>query len=138
VVLDPESSRFTWSDAEGAPPTRMRWFLREGWGRPGPLRPGPLAMRAPAATVLPAVRAPAEGGGGGGCRMWRASPVTLALGVNGHAVGSWRVGPRGNGAGLPRPRALSSAARQPSDPDVLRTGAWVRACSRSRIARPSA
>lgn len=91
VVLDPESSRFTWSDADGGPPTRMRWFLREGWGHLAHYDPGPVVMRAPAASVLLPVRAPAEVEVR--LRMVSPSPVTLALGVNGHAVGSWRVGP---------------------------------------------
>jgi hypothetical protein len=69
----------------------MRWFLREGWGALAHYDPGPVVMRAPAATVLLPVRAPAEVEVR--LRMVSPSPVTLALGVNGHAVGSWRVGP---------------------------------------------
>jgi hypothetical protein len=91
VVLDPESSRFTWSDAEGAPPTRMRWFLREGWGDLAHYDTGPVRMRAPAATVLLPTLEPADLELR--LRMVSPSPMALALGVNGHALGSWRVGP---------------------------------------------
>jgi hypothetical protein len=91
IVLDPESSRFTFSDAEGASPTRMRWFLREGWGDGAHYDAGPVLMRAPAATVLLPVRSPAELEVR--LRMTSPSPLALALGVNGHAVGAWRVGP---------------------------------------------
>ena len=91
VVLDPESSRFTWSDADGASPTRMRWFLREGWGDGAHYDAGPVVMRAPAATVLLPVRSPADLEVR--LRMTSPSPVALALGVNGHRVGAWRVGP---------------------------------------------
>ena len=95
VVLDPESSRFTWSDAEGAPPTRMRWFLREGWGDGAHYDAGPVLMRAAAATVLLPVLAPED------VELWlrmaSPSPVALGLAVNGHAVGSWRVGPEETG-----------------------------------------
>jgi hypothetical protein len=48
-------------------------------------------MRAPAATVLLPALAPEEVEVR--LRMASASPVALSLGVNGHAVGSWRVGP---------------------------------------------
>jgi hypothetical protein len=91
VVLDPDSSRFTWSDADGGAPTRMRWFLREGWGDGAHYDAGPVLMRAPAATVLLPVLAPEDVE----LRLRMASPSPLALGlaVNGHAVGSWRVGP---------------------------------------------
>ena len=91
VVLDPESSRFTWSDAEGAPPTRMRWFLREGWGDLPHYDAGPVLMRAPAATVLLPALEPAEVEVQ--LRMVAPSPMAMALAVNGHALGSWRVGP---------------------------------------------
>ena len=91
VVLDPESSRFTWSDAEGAPPTRMRWFLREGWGDGAHYDAGPVLMRAPAATVLLPVLAPADWRCGCAWRLRRRwpwlSPSTAT------ASGSWRVGP---------------------------------------------
>jgi hypothetical protein len=91
VVLDPESSRFTWSDAEGAPPTRMRWFLREGWGDRAHYGTGEVVMHAPAATVLLPVLVPADLEVR--LRMMSPSPMALALAVNGHALGSWRVGP---------------------------------------------
>jgi hypothetical protein len=48
-------------------------------------------MRAPAATVLLPALGPAELEVR--LRMVSPSPVTLALAVNGHALGSWRVGP---------------------------------------------
>jgi hypothetical protein len=91
VVLDPESSRFTWSDGDGAPPTRMRWFLREGWGDGAHYDTGPVVMRARAATVLLPALAPADLEVR--LHMVSPSPVPLALGVNGHSVGSWRAGP---------------------------------------------
>ena len=91
VVLDPESSRFTWSDADGGPPTRMRWFLREGWGDLPHYDAGPVLMRAPAATVLLPALEPAEVEVQ--LRMVAPSPMAMALAVNGHALGSWRVGP---------------------------------------------
>jgi hypothetical protein len=91
VVLDPESSRFRWGDADGGAPTRMRWFLREGWGPLPHYDTGPVLMRATAATVLLPALGPAELEAR--LRMVSPSPVTLALAVNGHALGSWRVGP---------------------------------------------
>jgi hypothetical protein len=91
VVLDPEARRFTWVDPETGQTSGMRWFLREGWGDHPHYDTGPVLMRAGAATVLLPVLAPAELEVR--LRMTSPSPVTLALGVNGHAVGSWRVGP---------------------------------------------
>jgi len=92
VVLDPEASRFLWADAaDGGAPTRMRWFLREGWGPLPHYDTGPVLMRASAATVLLPALGPAELEAR--LRMVSPSPVTLALAVNGHALGSWRVGP---------------------------------------------
>ena len=91
VVLDPESSRFLWGDADGGAPTRMRWFLREGWGPLPHYDTGPVLMRATAATVLLPALGPAELEVR--LRMVSPSPMTLALAVNGHALGSWRVGP---------------------------------------------
>jgi hypothetical protein len=69
----------------------MRWFLREGWGDLAHYDTGPVLMRAPAATVLLPALAPAELEVR--LRMASPSPTALALAVNGHALGSWRVGP---------------------------------------------
>ena len=79
------------AQADGGAPTRMRWFLREGWGPLPHYDTGPVLMRAPAATVLLPALGPAELEVR--LRMVSPSPVTLALAVNGHALGSWRVGP---------------------------------------------
>jgi hypothetical protein len=91
VVFDPESSRFTWSDEDPGPPSRMRWFLREGWGDGAHYDAGPVLMHAPAATVLLPMLAPAEVDLR--LRMTAPSPLALGLSVNGHALGSGRVGP---------------------------------------------
>ena len=91
VVLDPDARRFTRVDPETGETSGMRWFLREGWGDHPHYDTGPVSMQAGAATVLLPVLAPAELEVR--LRMTSPSPVTLALSVNGHAVGSWRVGP---------------------------------------------
>jgi hypothetical protein len=101
VAFDPDSSRFTWSDAEGAPPLRMRWFLREGWGDGAHYETGPVLMRAPTAAVLLPALAPTDVE----LRLRVVSPsaVPLALRVNGHAVGAWRVGPEDREQAFPIP-----------------------------------
>ena len=116
VVLDPESSRFLWFDSDGGAPTRMRWFLREGWGPLAHYDTGPVLMRAPAATVLLPVLGPTERGGAAAHGV----PVARDPGP-----GRQRPRPgivagraRGDGAVLPHPRALSRPRRQPRDRDV--------------------
>jgi hypothetical protein len=89
VVFDPQSPRFTWSDSEPGAVSRLRWFLREGWGDRAHYGTGEVVMHAPAATVLLPVLAPADLEVR--LRMMSLSPVSLALSVNGQSVGSWRV-----------------------------------------------
>lgn len=89
VVFDPQSPRFTWSDSEPGSVSRLRWFLREGWGDRAHYGTGEVVMHAPAATVLLPVLVPADLEVR--LHMMSPSPVTLALSVNGHAVGSWRA-----------------------------------------------
>ena len=72
-------------------PTRMRWFLREGWGDLAHYDTGPVLMRAPAATILLPALEPAELEVQ--LRMVAPSPMAMAVAVNGQALGSWRVGP---------------------------------------------
>jgi len=91
VVFDPESSRFTSSEEDPGPPSRLRWFLREGWGDGAHYDTGPVLMRAPAATVLLPMLRPAEVDLW--LRMTSPSPAALGVSVNGHALGSWRAGP---------------------------------------------
>jgi hypothetical protein len=89
VVFDPQSPRFTWSDSEPGSVSRLRWFLREGWGDRAHYGTGEVVMHAPAATVLLPVLVPSDLEVR--LRMMSPLPVTLALSVNGHAVGSWRA-----------------------------------------------
>jgi hypothetical protein len=89
VVFDPQSPRFTSSDSEPGSVSRLRWFLREGWGDRAHYGTGEVVMHAPAATVLLPVLVPTDLEVR--LRMRSPSPVTIALSVNGHAVGSWRA-----------------------------------------------
>jgi hypothetical protein len=91
VVFDPEARRFTWVDPETGQASGMRWFLREGWGDVAHYGTGEVLMHAPSATILLPVLEPADVEAR--LSMMSPSPVTLALSVNGHAVGSWRVEP---------------------------------------------
>jgi hypothetical protein len=89
VVFDPQTRRFAWGVSDPAQLGRMRWFLREGWGDRAHYGSGEVVMHAPAATVLLPVLVPADLEVR--LRMMSPSPVTLALSVNGHPVGSWRA-----------------------------------------------
>jgi hypothetical protein len=102
VFFAPETQRFAWGDSDPGDLSRMRWFLRNGWGDLAHYGTGDIVMQqGQAALILPCLR-PRDVD----LELLTESPegATLAVAVNGRTIG--QTSPGAGRLAVPVPAAL--------------------------------
>jgi len=96
VVFDAATTGYEWGVSPPDGMSRMRWFLREGWGRRAHYGTGDIVMQeARASLVVPCLR---PRGLDAVLRLEAPSPRRVELVVNGRSLGERLAGPSGDEA----------------------------------------
>jgi hypothetical protein len=96
VVFDAAATGYQWGVSPPEEMSRMRWFLREGWGRGAHYGRGDIVMQEATASLLVPCLRPRELEAA--LRLDAPSPRRLELLVNGRRVGERRADPAGGEA----------------------------------------
>jgi hypothetical protein len=104
VSLDPEERRFEWGISDPGELSRMRWFLRDGFGERPHYGAGPAITTQPRATILLPVLTPRQIDVH---LRWSSSVDTqVTVKVNGHPLESFSVGAQPSEANVLVPARL--------------------------------
>jgi hypothetical protein len=92
VRFDPESNRFVWGESDPGLLSRMRWFLREGWGPQAHYGIDDIRMRGDTARLLLPLLSPRAVEAG--LTLRAAAEGSIAFDVNGVSLGERPVSPQ--------------------------------------------
>jgi hypothetical protein len=118
VGFDPENNRFVWGESDPGQLSRMRWFLREGWGPQAHYGVDDIRMRGDTARLLlPLLGARAVEAL---LTLRATAPGSIAFDVNGLGLGDRAVGPEAQEVSL---RIPAESLFRGDNVLTLRTGA---------------